>query len=53
MSEPNRGGHLWCGLQSQGQKDGYDMKHVGTFVLMFLLTGYTIIIIIIKYYFCR
>lgn len=31
MLESNRGGNLWCGVQSQRQKDGYGNKHVGPY----------------------
>lgn len=35
MFEPNRGGNLWCGVQSQGQKDRYKNEHVGPFSFVF------------------
>lgn len=44
MFEPNRGGNLRCGVQSQGQKDGYDKSYKDTrffFVCFFASCAFT------------
>lgn len=44
MFEPNRGGNLWCGVQSQRQEDGYEKRRAGpfSFALTCLVMGETV-----------